>query len=94
LKGGEVEYLELPWTVSFRPFWWHKQGLQQTASGYGSRLRTEYMLVVPNERPRRVYAVCWSNVASFYVIRKKQKIFLRDGDLQHELDKSKGAKHG
>lgn len=37
-----------------------------SASGYGSRIPTRYM-VREYGRWRRVYAVCWSNVASYYI---------------------------
>ena len=44
---------ELPWQVA---------GLQQTASGYGSRLTSRYKVQVPGEhQERRVYVTCWSN---------------------------------
>ena len=39
-----------------------------------------------NKQWRRVYAVCWSNVASHYVIIKKKKWFLHDYDLTGEIN--------
>lgn len=45
----------------------------RTASGYGSKLPTSYMLRVGN-RWRRVYAICWSNVSTCYIIKKGEKI--------------------
>ena len=43
------------------------QPMFYSASGYGSRIPTRYMIRQPGGRWRRVYAICWSNVASFYV---------------------------
>ena len=39
-----------------------------SATGYGSRLPTRYMVQYLG-RWRRVYARCWSNVASYYIGR-------------------------
>ena len=46
-----------------------------SASGYGSRIPTEYM-VWSASRWRRVYCVCWSNVGSLYIGRGDSKIFV------------------
>lgn len=60
-----------------RPPWWHEQGLQQTASGYGSRLTTQKMLRLEGEKVfRRVYAVCWSNSGSAYIFVKGSRQYL------------------
>lgn len=45
----------------------HKLGLQYTSTGYGSKIPTHFKLLFAG-RWRRVYAVCYSNVASYYVI--------------------------
>jgi len=54
------------------PTKWQKLGLSQTASGYGKQLNTGYM-VHYDGRLRRVYAVCYSNVSSLYVLVKGQR---------------------
>lgn len=46
-----------------------------SASGYGSRIPTDYM-VWCNGRWRRVYCVCWANVGSLYIGRGSSKIFV------------------
>jgi hypothetical protein len=48
------------------PLWWHLQGLQQTASGYGRRLATRHM-VQWNGKWRRVYVACFSNAGTAYI---------------------------
>lgn len=58
--------------IKFKPLALHKLGLQQTASGYGSKLVTPYLASVAG-RFRRVYAICYSNVASYYVIVNYQR---------------------
>ena len=84
-----VSYQNAPYTVTIKQLWWQKQGLQQTASGYGSKLATEYMLTLPDSpRPYRVYAICYSNAASFYILRQGKRLFLRDWELEEARDKA------
>jgi len=48
------------------PLWFHKRGLQQTASGYGKRLVTPYMVKF-NDKWRRVYCCQFSNNGTLYI---------------------------
>lgn len=52
--------------VKESPLWHHDRGLQQTASGYGLKLATPYM-VRWNGKWRRVYSCCTSNASSEYI---------------------------
>lgn len=45
----------------------HKAGLSYTATGYGSKIPTPY-LVLAEGRWRRVYSRCYSNVQSNFII--------------------------
>ena len=58
-----------------QPLPWQIQGLQQTASGYGSKLTTSRMLRI-GKRLYRIYAICYGNAASAYIIMKKERYFL------------------
>jgi len=62
---------------------WQRLGLTQTASGYGSKLTTRHMVKIEGFRDiwRRVYAICYSNAASFYVVAGGKRLFIRDCDL-------------
>lgn len=53
--------------VKEKPLPHHKLGLQYTATGYGSKLPTRYMIMYRN-RWRRVYSICYSNVSTEYVL--------------------------
>lgn len=54
----------------------------QGADGYGDKISTDYVLRLDGDsRTYRVYAVCHSNVASFYVLKGGEKLFVRDADL-------------
>ncbi len=61
--------------LEYAPLWWHKAGLTQTASGYGSKLTTAHMINFEG-RMRRVYCVCWSNSGTCYFITKGRKIIV------------------
>lgn len=76
-----MKYLEPPYKITTHLLWWQRRGLQQTASGYGCKLTTHYMLETPDGRKRRVYAMCFSNAASHYVIINGETFMLRDSDL-------------
>jgi hypothetical protein len=82
-----VTYQNAPYNVTIKQLWWQKQGLQQTASGYGRKLVTPYMLAIPGAaRPYRVYAICFSNCASHYILRNGERLFLRDRELEEARD--------
>ena len=58
------------------PLNWQVLGLQETASGYGKKLTTRYKVKYQG-RMRRVYAVCYSNVASYYIFVRGEKLYLK-----------------
>ena len=72
-----LTYIEGPVEVKESLLWWQKQGLMETATGYGRKLNTGLMAFCMG-RWRRVYAVCCSNVSSSYVIVKGQRLFIRE----------------
>lgn len=49
-----------------KPLWWQERGLMYTATGYGARIPTRYMVRF-NGKWRRVYARCYSNNATLYI---------------------------
>ncbi|KAE8546183.1 hypothetical protein [Marinobacter nauticus] len=56
-----------------KPLPHHKAGLQYTATGYGSKIPTRYMIRFEN-RWRRVYVACFSNVGTAYVFIDGEKV--------------------
>jgi len=48
----------------------------QSEDGYGSKITTDTMVRLDN-RLYRVYATCYSNVASHWIIKGGQKLHLR-----------------
>jgi hypothetical protein len=70
-----AEGIDLERDRAWTPTEWQKRGLQQTATGYGSKINSGY--TVPyNGRMYRVYAICYSNAATFYIIVKGQRLFI------------------
>lgn len=51
----------------------------RTVTGYGGKLPTPYMLTLDDRRKRRVYAMCYGNAASLYVIVAGSNVFLDVG---------------
>lgn len=49
----------------------------QTATGYGSKLRTSWIVRI-GTRWHRVYCVCYSNVGTCYVIRGGKRYIVRE----------------
>lgn len=64
----------------------------QNEDGYGSKISTDY-LVQLNKRQYRVYAVCFSNVASHYIIKGGKKLYLRDGEFEEAIEKANENLH-
>lgn len=57
------------------PLWWHKRGLSQTASGYGSKLTTSRKIHFCG-KIYRLYASCFGNAASVWFKVKGKTIFV------------------
>jgi len=77
--GKETSFKYIDWEepdIIDAPMWYHKRGLQQTATGYGSKLNTGKKLMVGN-RSYRIYCICYSNSGSNYIIVKGERIYLR-----------------
>ena len=62
--GGEY----FPVEIRVSSLWWHDRGLSFTASGYGGRIPSPYM-VRWKGRWRRVYVAQYSNVGTAYIGR-------------------------
>lgn len=64
--GSYDSYLTQSVDVKECPLWWQVKGLSFTASGYGVRIPTSYMIKWLG-RWRRVYACQISNSGSLYI---------------------------
>lgn len=51
-------------------------------SGYCGKIKTEYMLQLYHENVwRRVYATCWANASSFWIMYRGAKVSINSTDL-------------
>lgn len=72
---------------------WYQLAPGQGQDGYGRKIHTDYKIKLPdNSRLFRVYCVCFSNVASFYISKGGQDYYLRDSELQEGRDRARNAK--
>lgn len=56
-----------------------------SVSGYGNRIPTDLLLTLATGRERRVYAICYSNVASHYINVKGERLFI-DVDAEERIE--------
>lgn len=76
-KKRIIEYADISEKDFVRsPLWYHEKGLMQTATGYGYKLSTIYKVKHDN-RWKRVYCSCHSNIGSLYIIYNKRPLYIR-----------------
>jgi hypothetical protein len=71
-----IEYLEQPYEVIEKPLPWQRQGLQETASGYGAKLTSSRMIRLPDGRTRRIYITRYGNIGSLWITLNGKKLFI------------------
>lgn len=72
--NGNLVRLQIPApSVITKPMHHHKLGLSWTASGYGSKIPTQYMVRTVDSKWRRVYCAIFSNSGTLYVMHGKHK---------------------
>ena len=81
IKGNspDYNYNYIPLETFHKPTWWQDRGLSYTASGYGRKIPTSYM-VKHNNRLKRVYCAIFSNSGTLYIINKGDWIVVSEGD--------------
>lgn len=60
---------------TYIPLWYHKQNLMQTATGYGSKLKTPFKVYYEG-RMRRVYCRIFSNIGTTFIILNKKEVIV------------------
>ena len=58
--------------LDYKPLTWQKQGLQYTASGYGAKIPTFWVIRYKN-KVRRVYCTIYSNAGTCWFMVKGVK---------------------
>jgi hypothetical protein len=70
ILSARIDGADVQLETEERPLWWHDAGLQYTASGYGSRIPTAWVVRLPgSKRWRRVYCCIYGNSGTCYVGR-------------------------
>lgn len=64
-----------PEEVQVKLLWWQEKGLQYTATGYGGKIPTGYV-VKHNGKWRRVYLKVYSNIGTMFVMQGKEKVIV------------------
>ena len=62
------------------PLWWQEQGLMETPTGYGPKLRTTWK-VIHDKKLKRIYAACFSNVSTLYIMSKGERVIVEIMDI-------------
>lgn len=76
-----------------KPLWFHDQGLSETPTGYGSKLRSTWMIKI-NNRWHRVYISLWSNIGTAYIVLGGKDLILKDQYFHWKAEQSKkGESH-
>lgn len=57
------------------PMWWHRRGLQETATGYGARLTMSRKIHFEG-RLRRLYCTIYSNNGSVWFETRGRRIYV------------------
>jgi hypothetical protein len=58
-----------------KPLWWQRRGLSYTASGYGAKIPTSY-IVHYRGRTHRVYCTIYSNVGTCWIVVNRQRVIV------------------
>lgn len=67
--------VDYPTDLIYSPLWWHKRGLQKTASGYAIKIESLYKIFY-NGRQYRIYHTIFSNAGSAWFKAKGQTIYV------------------
>jgi len=61
--------------VKSEPLAWQLLGLQATRSGYGSKIPTQYKILL-NGKWRRVYSAIFSNIGTLYIGKLSDRLIV------------------
>jgi len=75
VAGAKSLSIDYPQDLKSDPLDWQKRGLQETASGYGARLRSTYKIHFEGKL-RRIYHTCYGNASSAWIKVRGVKVFI------------------
>jgi hypothetical protein len=75
-SDSNIVYLDDPYEIIDKPLSWQTKGLQQTATGYGSKLTSTRCVKFPDGKTRRIYITCYGNAGSAWITVNGKKVYL------------------
>ena len=80
-----IDYYEGEWRRKYKPLLWQKQGLTETASGYGARLTSSDVAVLEDGTERRIYITQYGNAGSAWIVMGGRRLYLGEpiGDVRN-----------
>jgi len=69
--------IKTPLETFENPTWWQLKGLSYTATGYGNKIPTYYM-VKHNGRMKRVYCRIFANIGTCYIVSNGRELIIDD----------------
>jgi len=70
-------YVNDGYALTTKKLWFQEMGWQYSATGYGSKIPTVYMLKI-GKISYRVYCRIYGNIGTTYIISKGKKYIVRD----------------
>ena len=74
-NGLKNSFLTLSLDVIEKPLQWQLMGLMYTATGYGAKIPTQYMVRF-NDKWRRVYCAIFSNIGTLYIGKRTDNLII------------------
>ena len=75
LDGSKDCFCTIAVDCKENPLPWQLMGLQYTATGYGSKIPTQYMVKF-NDKWRRVYCMIYSNNGTLYIGKRSDNLII------------------
>ena len=75
LDGLKDSFATIAVDCKIKPLPWQIRGLQYTATGYGSKIPTRYMVRF-NDKWRRVYCMIYSNIGTLYIGKRSDNLII------------------
>ena len=74
-----ITYLTETFNIFSNALQWQRRGLMYTSTGFGSKIPTQYKIrLISNNRAYRLYAHCYSNCASYYIVKNGIKHWIAE----------------
>ena len=72
-----VEYIDVT-ERKYKPMWYHTRNLMQTATGYGKKLNSGYMVKTTDGKWYRSYICIFSNSGTEYIIKRGKSLVVHE----------------